>query len=66
MRGVMDLIAFYDDRIEVTDYKTDSDLKNLEKYKIQISAYKKCWRAFIRKKVTGKIYFVSIDKIIVI
>jgi superfamily I DNA/RNA helicase len=67
MRGVMDLIAFYDDRIEVTDYKTDSDLKNLEKYKIQISAYKKVLESiYPEKKVTGKIYFVSIDKIIVI
>lgn len=63
IRGTIDLIAFYKDRIEIIDYKTDKNKNNLEKYKMQLSVYKKALNEIYKeKKIIGKIYFVSIDE----
>lgn len=39
LRGVIDLIAVYPDRIEIHDYKTDEVDRFEEEYKIQLSVY---------------------------
>lgn len=63
IRGTIDLIAFYKDRIEITDYKTDRNKSNLEKYKMQLSLYKKALEEiYPDKKITGRIFFVCMDE----
>ncbi|MEO8664316.1 MAG: UvrD-helicase domain-containing protein [Ignavibacteria bacterium] len=65
IRGIIDLIAFYDNGIEVIDYKTDKKKNNLDKYLKQIEIYKEVIsKIFKERKVTGKIYFVSLDEIV--
>lgn len=65
IRGTIDLIAIYEDRIEVIDYKTDKNKNNLENYKIQIGIYKEVVKSIFKgKKVNGKIFFVSLDEIV--
>jgi len=65
IRGTIDLIAFYDDRIVVIDYKTDTNKNYLEKYKIQIEVYKDVVKSIYKdRKVTGKIYFLSLDEVV--
>lgn len=65
IRGTIDLLAFYDDRIEVIDYKTDKNKKYLDKYQIQIGIYKDVIRNIYKdKKVIGKIYFVRLDEVL--
>ncbi|MBK8550188.1 MAG: UvrD-helicase domain-containing protein [Ignavibacteria bacterium] len=65
IRGTIDLIAFYDDRIEVIDYKTDRNKKYLEKYKIQVGIYKDVIKNIYKDKaVTGKIYFIGLDEVL--
>ncbi|MFZ1460107.1 MAG: PD-(D/E)XK nuclease family protein, partial [Ignavibacteria bacterium] len=60
----IDLIAFYKDRIEIFDYKTDKNKNNLEKYKMQLSVYKKALKEIYKdKKLIAKIFFVSLDEI---
>ncbi|MEO8210008.1 MAG: 3'-5' exonuclease, partial [bacterium] len=65
IRGTIDLLAFFDDWIEVIDYKTDKTKKNIEKYKIQLEIYKEVVKSIYKeKKVTGKIFFVSLNEVI--
>ena len=65
IRGTIDLLAFYDDRIEVIDYKTDANKNNLEKYRLQIGIYKEViQKIYADKDVVGKLYFVRLDQII--
>lgn len=39
LRGRIDLIGFFEDRIEIHDYKTDIDTKNQSEYEFQLSVY---------------------------
>jgi len=65
IRGTIDLMAFYDDRIEVIDYKTDINKNYLPKYKVQIEIYKEVVKSIYNdKEVTGKIYFVELDEVV--
>jgi ATP-dependent exoDNAse (exonuclease V) beta subunit len=65
IRGVIDLLAFYDDRIEIIDYKTDSSQKNIEKYKIQLSVYKEAVsNIYPNREIKCKLFFVNLDKVI--
>lgn len=65
IRGTIDLLAFYEDRIEVIDYKTDSSKSNLERYKLQLEIYMNAVKSIYKdKNVSGKIYFVSLDEIV--
>lgn len=65
IRGTIDLLAFYEDRIEVIDYKTDANKKNLEKYRIQMNTYKEVIeKIYPDKKVTWMLYFVRAGEII--
>jgi ATP-dependent helicase/nuclease subunit A len=64
IRGTIDLLAFYDDRIEVIDYKTDRNKNYLENYKIQVEIYKDVVRSIYKdKKVIGKIFFVRLNEL---
>ena len=65
IRGTIDLLAIYDDRIEVIDYKTDKSKKYLDKYMIQLKIYKDVVKEIYKdKKVTGKIFFVRLDEVL--
>jgi len=65
IRGVIDLLAFYEDRIEIIDYKTDSSQKNIEKYKIQLSVYKEAvGKIYPNRELKCKLFFVSLDKVV--
>lgn len=39
LRGVIDLLVLYPDRVVIRDYKTDAELRYIEEYKIQLSVY---------------------------
>ncbi len=39
VRGIIDLIAIYPDRIEIHDYKTDEEKENEDEYRIQLTVY---------------------------
>ena len=65
VRGIIDLIAFYKDRIVIYDYKTDSGKSHLDKYKLQVLVYKEVLQNIYKdKQVQGKIYFVNLDEFI--
>lgn len=65
IRGTIDLIAFYEDRIVIYDYKTDSGKNQLDKYKIQISVYKEVIQSIYKDiPVEGRIYFINLDEIV--
>ena len=65
IRGVIDLLIIYDDRIEIIDYKTDSSLNNIEKYKMQLSIYREVIRIIHPEaKIVCKLFFVSLDKLL--
>jgi ATP-dependent helicase/nuclease subunit A len=65
IRGVIDLLIIHDDRIEIIDYKTDSSLNNIEKYKIQLAIYKEVIKnIYPDKKIECKLFFVSLDKLL--
>ena len=67
IRGTIDLLAFCNDRIEVIDYKTDTNKNYIQKYKIQIEVYKEVVKSIYKdKKVTGKIYFVKLDEVVTV
>ena len=63
IRGTIDLLAFYDDRIEIIDYKTDRSRKYEDKYRIQLGIYKKVIEKIYKgKKVICRIYYVRLDE----
>lgn len=65
IRGTIDLLAFYDNTIEVIDYKTDKTRKGLDKYMIQIKIYMELVeKVFPRKKVKGKLFFVRLNEVV--
>ncbi|MCQ2056189.1 MAG: UvrD-helicase domain-containing protein [archaeon] len=61
IRGVIDLMAEYNDRIEIHDYKTDIDYNYLERYKLQVSIYAQVAK-FKGKKVECFIDYLSQNK----
>ncbi|MCQ2086044.1 MAG: UvrD-helicase domain-containing protein [archaeon] len=61
IKGVIDLMAEYDDRIEIHDYKTDINDNYLEHYKLQVSVYAQVAK-FKGKKVDCFIDYLSQNK----
>lgn len=61
IRGIIDLIAEFDDHIEIHDYKTDETNRNLPLYKLQLSIYAHS-ASNLRKKVKCFIDYVSQEK----
>ena len=67
IRGIIDLVAEFDDRIEVIDWKTDLVKENIEEYRKQISIYGHVIKElYPNKKVICKIFWTyrgEIDEI---
>ncbi|MFA5453605.1 MAG: PD-(D/E)XK nuclease family protein, partial [Candidatus Methanomethylophilaceae archaeon] len=61
--GIIDLIAEFDDHVEIHDYKTDETDRNLPLYKLQLSIYAHS-ASNLRKKVKCFIDYVSQGKTI--
>jgi len=64
IRGTIDLLALYDDRIEIIDYKSDLDYLNEEEYQKQLSIYYHVLRQVYQKKaIVCKLYYVCQDEV---
>ena len=61
IKGTMDLLAEFDDRFEIHDYKTDMDERNIERYRLQVSIYAHVLKP-LGKDVKCYLDFVSLDK----
>lgn len=65
VRGTIDLLLIYKDRVEIVDYKTGTGKMYLEQYKKQISIYKEVIeKIYPGKKVFGTIYFTGLNEFI--
>ena len=63
IRGTIDLLAFYDDRVEIIDYKTDKSRKYESKYKIQLGIYRDVIKEIYKEKnIICKLYYVRLDE----
>lgn len=62
LRGVIDLLAVFPDRIEIHDYKTDVDRRFENEYRIQLSVYAHAAGEFYGKPVKCVIDYVHIDE----
>jgi superfamily I DNA/RNA helicase len=59
VRGIIDLVAIFEDRVEIIDYKTDVSKLNHEEYKKQLSIYYYAVSDFYNLPVKCKIFYVS-------
>jgi len=59
LRGVIDLLVLYPDRIEIHDYKTDVSDRFEKEYEIQLSVYAHAVKEFYHKHVDCFIDYVS-------
>lgn len=59
VKGTIDLLAEFDDRIEIHDWKTDADESGLERYTMQLSVYAHAAEV-LGKKIRCFIDFVSL------
>lgn len=59
VRGKIDLVAIFEDRVEIIDYKTDVSKLNHEEYKKQLSVYYYAVSDFYNLPVKCKIFYVS-------
>ena len=59
LRGIIDLLVVYPDRVVVHDYKTDSERRYEEEYKLQLSVYAHAASGFYRKPAQCIIDYVS-------
>ena len=64
VRGIIDLVAVFDDRIEIIDYKTDASRLNHEEYIKQISVYYHAVSEFYKLPVKCKIYYTSQNEVV--
>ena len=62
--GIIDLLYNYKNEWFILDYKTDSDMMSLEKYKIQIQTYQWIVRQLFNIEAKGQIYFSAFNKLI--
>ena len=61
VKGTIDLIAEYDDRIEIHDYKTDPDTRYEPRYRFQLGVYALAAQS-LGKKVRCFIHYVCIGE----
>ena len=61
IKGTIDLLAEFDDRVEIHDYKTDPDKDFLQKYRLQVSIYALAAES-LGKKVDCYIDFITIGE----
>ncbi|BAP62901.1 UvrD-helicase domain-containing protein [Methanococcus maripaludis] len=64
IRGIIDLIAIYNDRVEIIDYKTDVSKINHEEYRKQLSIYYYVVKEYFKKNTVCKIYYVSLGEVV--
>lgn len=63
IRGTIDLIAHYDGRILVVDYKTDKNKARNESYEQQVRLYIDAVKKIYKdKEVSGMIFYVGLDE----
>jgi len=62
IRGIIDLLAVYPDRVEIHDYKTDVDKKYLDNYRTQLSIYYHAVSKYFGKPTECFIDFVSLGE----
>ena len=62
LRGTIDLLAVWPDRIEVHDYKTDVSRDFEQEYRLQLSVYAHAAELVYRRPVTCVIDYVSRDE----
>jgi ATP-dependent exoDNAse (exonuclease V) beta subunit len=71
--GRIDMIAVFDDRVEVHDFKTDMNRTNEERYRIQLSVYAhaaaslgrpvRCVIDYVSQELSVDVEIMSIDEI---
>ncbi|MDR3206394.1 MAG: hypothetical protein LBT41_04815, partial [Candidatus Methanoplasma sp.] len=59
LKGAIDLLAVYPDRIVVHDYKTDAETSFVNEYKVQLSVYAHAASGYFKRPATCVIDFVS-------
>ncbi len=59
VKGIIDLIAVFDDHVEIHDYKTDETQKNKQAYVLQLSIYAQAAKEMYSKPVVAYIDYVS-------
>ena len=62
IRGVIDMLAVFPDRVEVHDYKTDIDKTYLPKYEVQLSVYALSAGSYFKRPVKCFIDFLSLKE----
>lgn len=62
LRGVIDLLAVFPDRIEIHDYKTDVNRRFEDEYRLQLSVYAHAASEFFGKPAVCIIDYVSIGQ----
>ena len=61
IRGIMDVVYRNGDSLYIADYKTGADSKGLdEKYKEQLSAYKKAFKGMTGEEATAFVYHIAV------
>ena len=64
IRGEIDLLALYDDRAEIVDYKSDLNYKSEKEYRKQLSVYYHiAQQIYPDKRINCRIYYVCMDEI---
>ncbi len=74
VRGVIDLMADFGDRIEIHDWKTDVDARNLDSYVVQLSVYAhaamqarnvpvRCFVDYVSQGVSREVGIVPMEEI---
>lgn len=58
LRGTIDLLAIWDDRAEIHDWKTDSDRRNHDSYVVQLSVYKLVVESVLKRPVRCFVQYV--------
>jgi superfamily I DNA/RNA helicase len=62
LKGVIDLIAVYPDRVIIHDYKTDAERFYLDEYKIQLSVYAHAASGFYKLPAKCIVDYISRDE----
>lgn len=64
IRGRIDLLVEFDDRLRIIDYKTDLDLTNHQEYVKQLSVYHHAAERHFDKPASSAIHYVSMDRLV--
>jgi ATP-dependent exoDNAse (exonuclease V) beta subunit (contains helicase and exonuclease domains) len=62
IRGIIDMLAVFPDRVEIHDYKTDADKSFLPKYEMQLSVYALSAGSYFNLPVKCFVDFLSLKE----